>query len=290
LEPSDCIVTTDAMGCQTKITKEIIEADADYVLALKGNHEKVHEEIKTFLDDTVAQTQQKRPAGAEVPKAMETLASLETVDKDHGRYEIRRFYQSQELGWFADKDKWEGLKTAGMVESIREINGQSSIERRYFLSSLAVDIETFARAVRSHWRVENKVHWIMDVSFREDQSRARTGFAAENLANYVGLRSTCSKRRKPKSRIAFGRDGRHPRPSPSNSAHGAAGWSSGPKMAGTPSHIRWRGRADYVCQRRGHRCSDAKRGIGRSQRQAIRRHCQDTPSLFGLRFYPAQDR
>ena len=75
LELSDCIVTTDAMGCQTKIAREIIEADADYVLALKGNHEKVHEEVKTFLDDTVAQAQQKRPAGAEVPKALKTKST-----------------------------------------------------------------------------------------------------------------------------------------------------------------------------------------------------------------------
>ena len=200
LELSDCIVTTDAMGCQTKIAKEIIEADADYVLALKGNHEKAHEEIKTFLDDTVAQAQQKRPAGAQVPKAVETLASLETVDKDHGRYEIRRFYQSQELSWFADKDKWEGLKSVGMVESIREINGKSSIERRYFLSSLAVDVATFARAVRSHWGVENKVHWIMDVCFREDQSRARTGYAAENLATLRRLALNLLKQEKTKKR------------------------------------------------------------------------------------------
>jgi len=200
LELSDCIVTTDAMGCQTKIAREIIEADADYVLALKGNHEKVHEEIKTFLDDTVAQAQQKRPAGAEVSKAVETLASLETVDKDHGRYEIRRFYQSQELSWFADKDKWEGLKSVGMVESIREIHGKSSLERRYFLSSLAVDVATFARAVRSHWGVENKVHWIMDVCFREDASRARTGYAAENLATLRRLALNLLKQEKTKKR------------------------------------------------------------------------------------------
>ena len=182
LELSGCIVTTDAMGCQTKIAKEIIEADADYVLALKGNHEKVHEEVKTFLDDTVAQSQKKRPAGAEVSAAVEQLAFLETVDKDHGRFEVRRFYQSGEISWFADKAKWEGIRSVGMVESIREINGQRSLERRYFLSSLSVDIHTFARAVRSHWGVENKVHWIMDVCFREDHSRARTGYAAENLA------------------------------------------------------------------------------------------------------------
>jgi predicted transposase YbfD/YdcC len=200
LELSGCIVTTDAMGCQTKIAKEIVEADADYVLALKGNHEKVHEEIKTFLDDALAQSQQKRPAGAAVPKAVETLASLETVDKDHGRYEIRRFYQSAQLDWFADKNKWEGLQSVGMVESIREIDGQRSTERRYFLSSLPLDAATFARAVRSHWGVENKVHWIMDVHFREDQSRARTGYAAENLATLRRLALNLLRQEKTKKR------------------------------------------------------------------------------------------
>jgi predicted transposase YbfD/YdcC len=200
LELSGCIVTTDAMGCQTKIAKEIIEADADYVLALKGNHEKVHEEMKTFLDDTVAQAQQKRPPGAKVPKAVKNLAHLETVDKDHGRYEIRRFYQSDELNWFADKDKWEGLRSAGMVESVRETNGQRSIERRYFLSSLPLDVQTLARAVRSHWGVENKVHWIMDVCFREDESRARAGYAAENLATLRRLALNLLRQEKTKKR------------------------------------------------------------------------------------------
>jgi predicted transposase YbfD/YdcC len=182
LELSGCIVTIDAMGCQKKIAKEIIEADADYVLALKGNQETVHEEVKTFLDHTLTQSQVRRPPGAKLPKAAANLAFLETVDKDHGRFEIRRYYQSAELDWFADRHKWEGLQSVGVVESIRETAGKRTIERRYFLSSLPLGVATFARAVRSHWGVENKVHWIMDVCFREDQSRARAGYAAENLA------------------------------------------------------------------------------------------------------------
>ena len=200
LELRGCIVTTDAMGCQTKIAKEIIEADANYALALKGNHEKVHEEVKTFLDDAVAESKTYRLPGAQVPKEVETLGFLETVEKDHGRYEIRRFYQSAHLDWFADRDKWEGLKSVGMVESIREIDGERSVDRRYFLSSLAVDVQTFARAVRSHWGVENKVHWIMDVCFREDQSRARAGYAAENLATLRRLALNLLKQEKSKKR------------------------------------------------------------------------------------------
>jgi predicted transposase YbfD/YdcC len=200
LELSGCIVTLDAMGCQKKIAQEIVEADADYVLALKGNQETVHEEVKTFLDQTLVEQQTPRAPGVQLPAAAARLAFLETVDKDHGRFEIRRYYQSAELDWFADKDKWEGLKSVGMVESVRELKGKTTVERRYFLSSLPLGVETFARAVRGHWGVENKLHWVLDVCFREDQSRARTGYAAENLATLRRLALNMLKREKTKKR------------------------------------------------------------------------------------------
>jgi len=200
LELSGCIVTLDAMGCQKKIAKEIIEADADYVLALKGNQETVHEEVKSFLDATIVQAQAPRPPGAPVPKAAAKLAHLKTVEKDHGRIEIRNYYQSDQMDWFADLEKWEGLKSVGVVESMRELDGVKTIERRYYLSSLPLNVELFARAVRSHWGVENKVHWVMDVCFREDQSRARVGYAAENLATLRRLALNMLKREKTKKR------------------------------------------------------------------------------------------
>jgi predicted transposase YbfD/YdcC len=200
LELSGCIVTTDAMGCQKKIAKEIIEADADYVLALKGNQETVHEEVKSFLDATLLEQQTPRPPGAQRSRMAATLASQETVGKDHGRFEIRRYYQSDQLDWFADRLKWEGLKSVGMVESHREVDGRTTVERRYYLASLPLGVETFARALRSHWGVENKVHWIMDVCFREDQSRARAGYAAENLATLRRLALNLLKREKTKKR------------------------------------------------------------------------------------------
>jgi predicted transposase YbfD/YdcC len=200
LELSGCIVTLDAMGCQKKTAREIIDADADYVLALKGNQEKVHEEVKSFLDDALTQKQAPRAVGAKLPKAAATLAVWETVEKDHGRLEIRRYYQSAELDWFADRRKWEGLQSLGMVESIREVEGKRTIERRYYLSSLPLGVETFARAVRSHWGVENKVHWVMDVCFREDQSRARAGYAAENLATLRRLALNLLRREPTKKR------------------------------------------------------------------------------------------
>src|SRR5882762_11462738 len=153
LELAGCIVTVDAMGCQKKIAKEIIEADAHYVLALKGNQEKVHEEVKSFLDHTLEEQKKKRPPGALVPKEAAALKGCETVEKDHGRIETRKYYQSDCLDWFADKGKWEGLRSVGMVEAIRETDGKTTVERRYYLSSLKLEVETFARAVRGHWGV-----------------------------------------------------------------------------------------------------------------------------------------
>jgi predicted transposase YbfD/YdcC len=194
LELAGCIVTVDAMGTQKKIAKEIIEADADYVLALKGNHETVHEEVKTFLDEAVAERSAPRPKAAQPAKAAARLAVLETVEKDHGRIETRRYYQSAELDWFADRAQWEGLRSVGLVEAIREVGHQRTVERRYYLASLPLGVETFARAVRGHWGVENKLHWVLDVCFREDQSRARAGYAAENLATLRRLALNLLKR------------------------------------------------------------------------------------------------
>lgn len=169
LELAGCIVTADAMHCQKNIAKEIIEADAHYVLALKGNQGTAFGEVKSFLDDAVS-------------RGDKGLVFSEAAEKGHGRLETRRYWQTEKLDWYADKGQWEGLRSVGMVESVREINGQRSVERRYYLSSLATDIERFAKAVRGHWSIENQLHWVLDVVFGEDQARARTEQAAENLA------------------------------------------------------------------------------------------------------------
>ncbi|MFO1512689.1 MAG: ISAs1 family transposase [Verrucomicrobiota bacterium] len=197
LELSGCIVTVDALGTQKQIAKEITEADANYVMALKGNHEVVHDEVKTFLDATVAE-REARPVRPSTAAA--TLAVLETVDKDHGRLETRRYYQSAALDWFADRAQWEGLATVGMVEALREANGKPTVERRYYLSSLPLGVETFARAVRGHWGIENSLHWVLDVQMGEDDSRARTGYAAENLATLRRLALNLLKREATKKR------------------------------------------------------------------------------------------
>lgn len=187
LDLAGCIVTLDAMGCQKKIAREIIEADANYVLALKGNQETVHDEVRLYLDDAIL-------------NAPAELARTETVEKDHGRIETRRYRQSDRLAWFADRKEWEGLRTVGVIESTREIDGKIQTERRYFLSSLPLDIHRFANAVRSHWGVENQLHWVLDVQFNEDQSRARSGHAAENLATLRRLALNLLKRDTTKQR------------------------------------------------------------------------------------------
>jgi len=170
LELAGCIVTVDAMGCQKKIATEIKAARADYVMALKGNHEHIHAAVKTFLDDAVA------------GRATQ-VASYQTVEQDHGRSEVRRWYLSDQLDWLAERAEWAGLRTVGMVESVRQVGNQPpTTERRYFLASIGKDVRAFARATREHWGVENPVHWILDVHFGEDDSRARTGHAPENLA------------------------------------------------------------------------------------------------------------
>lgn len=169
LELAGCIVTADALHCQKNIAKEIIEADADYVLALKGNQSTAYTEIKTFLDDAIERKEVR-------------VVFHQTVEKSHGRLETRSYWQSERIDWFADRGEWEGLRSVGVVEARRQSKGKESVERRYYLSSLPADAEKFARAVRGHWGVENQLHWVLDVVFGEDQSRARTGHAAENLA------------------------------------------------------------------------------------------------------------
>jgi predicted transposase YbfD/YdcC len=198
LELSGCIVTIDAMGCQKKIAREVVEADADYVLALKGNQETVHEEVKSFLEDILLERQAQLLPGQKLSPAAARLDCCQTVEKDHGRLETRRYYQSDCLDWFADRGEWEKLTSVGLVESIREIDGQTTVERRYFLSSLSLGVERFGRAVRGHWGVENQLHWSLDVCFNEDQSRARAGHSSENLATLRRLALNMLKREKTK--------------------------------------------------------------------------------------------
>ena len=166
-----CIVTIDAMGCQTKIAEQIIAQGGDYVLALKGNQETLATEVEeAFID-----------ADAHDYADMET-DFFETVERAHGRVETRRYRTLTDLSGVSRHPLWKGMNMIGMVESTREINGKCSTETRHFIGSIGPDAQTFAGAVRQHWGIENKLHWGLDVSFREDDCRVRETRARENLA------------------------------------------------------------------------------------------------------------
>jgi predicted transposase YbfD/YdcC len=171
LELAGCLVTVDALNCQKNIAKEISEADADYALTLKANHGTAYEEVRSFLADA----RQRNFDGV-------AHDFVQTVDKEHGRFETRRCWITEQIGWFADRTQWEKLRSVALVESQREVNGERRVEQRVFLCSLGSNATLLAQAVRGHWGIENQLHWVLDVQLGEDDSRVRTGHAAENLA------------------------------------------------------------------------------------------------------------
>ena len=170
LELKGCIVTLDALHCQKDTAAEILKQEADYVLALKGNQSSLYNEVESFFDAIVNE----RTFGYEI-------SQHETVDGEHGRIETRRYWQVNAPDYVKEKAAWPGLVSVGMIEARRELNGQTSQEKRYYLSSLGVDAKRFAEAARGHWSIENSLHWILDMVFREDDSRVRVGHAAENF-------------------------------------------------------------------------------------------------------------
>ena len=172
LSLTGCIVTIDAMGCQKNIVQAIVNQNADYVIGLKGNQGTLHDEVRALFDD--AEKSDFRDLQHD---------AAQTVEKDHGRIETRRCVVTSYVDWFADKEHWAGLRSFAMVESQRVIGGKTSSERRYFISSLpGLDAAQMLHAVRTHWSIENDLHWSLDVAFREDESRVRIDNAAENTA------------------------------------------------------------------------------------------------------------
>jgi len=165
------IVTIDAMGCQTNIARAIHAKGGDYVLSLKGNHGLFHDEIKTFFEDALAHGFQGLPHSA-----------AQTVDGDHGRIEVRRVWATEAIAWLADRDRWPGLRSLVLVEAERTVQDHTTRERRLFISSLPADAARLARVVRSHWAIENSLHWVLDVAMNQDRTRIRTDHAPDNLA------------------------------------------------------------------------------------------------------------
>ena len=192
LNLSGSIVTIDAMGCQKKIAKAIRKADADYVLAVKDNQKILHNEIKICLDTVI-----------DDGFMSDKIAYTETADKNHGRIETRRCWILAEVDWITGVENWEDLITIGVVESERhEISrGVTRIDRRYYISSINADAALFSMTVRQHWGVENSLHWCLDVTFREDDSRIRKGFAAQNMAVVRHIALNFLKKEKSKTSI-----------------------------------------------------------------------------------------
>jgi predicted transposase YbfD/YdcC len=173
------LVTIDAMGTQVEIAQKIIDREGDYCLALKANRPVLHADVERFFAD---------------PDAGK-IATHTTTDGDHGRIEERQHVVCHDIDWlfsdrrYADEPAFPGLAMIGMVESKVERGGKLTHERRYYLCSARLDAETFARAVRAHWGVENRLHWVLDVVFHDDLARLRSGHGPHNMAivKHIGL-------------------------------------------------------------------------------------------------------
>jgi predicted transposase YbfD/YdcC len=171
LELKGCIVTIDAMGCQKTIAKKIVERGGDYVLALKGNQSTLAEAVEELFIDADA-----------ADYAGWSVDTHETIDRGHGRVETRRYFTLTAVDKIPQAADWEKLNMVGMVQSERQVNGKTRLDYRFYIGSIGGDAQRFAWAVRNHWGIENRLHWCLDIAFREDESRVRDRQAANNLA------------------------------------------------------------------------------------------------------------
>ena len=171
LEVHGCIVTIDAMGTQVEIAQMIINQGGDYILSLKGNQGNLFNDVKQLCEWGFKNNQ------------LDMMGEkYQTIEKNHGRIEKRSYWLMKSVKDLEDSQRWLGLKSIGIVESSRKIKGKETEERRYYLTSLETDVKKFATGVRNHWGIENKLHWCLDVGFREDESRIRKDNSSENMA------------------------------------------------------------------------------------------------------------
>ena len=177
LELNGNIVTIDAIGCQKAITQKIIKKKGDYILSLKENHSKLHQEVKRFFE---------YHQGLDFKGSGYEFSLSEETDAGHGRIEIRKVVAIDDISWLTyDKPEWKSLKSLIMLESIRIKKTKDfpqTSERRYYLSSLKADAHKMGHAIRGHWSIENNLHWVLDVSFNDDKCRSRKDHAAINFA------------------------------------------------------------------------------------------------------------
>lgn len=170
LDIKGCVITADAMSCQKAITAKLMEKDADYVIGLKENQPNLKRDTEEFFDDILKN-----------PTSFPEVQHLHTVDKGHGRMESRDYYLATNLDWMLYRDGWAALNSVGVVVSKIQTGESTTLERRYYISSLK-EIRPFSTAVRAHWGIENSLHWCLDMTFHEDYSRMRKDHTAENMA------------------------------------------------------------------------------------------------------------
>jgi predicted transposase YbfD/YdcC len=187
LDITGCVITTDAMGCQKSIARQIKEKQGDWLFSLKGNQATLHQDVKLFFEDA-----RQNDFYQNNPDQRITYRYQETIEKDHGRLETRRCFlvEGKEIDWLSQKDDWFGLQSLGAVECERRIlhpSGDKSLDKvtretRYFISSLCGSVKRFAHAVRAHWGIENRLHWVLDVAFEEDDCPIAIDHGPENFA------------------------------------------------------------------------------------------------------------
>lgn len=171
LDVRGCLVTIDALGCQTAIADQIVAQEADYVLACKGNQERIHTDVEQLFTNLLSVEQ---PSGV--------LDYVKMTNEGHGRREIREIWTTDHLETIRDRERWTKLQSVACVRSERTSAGETTTEIRFYLSSAVSDAERLANAIRSHWGIENQVHWVLDVVFADDVSRVRIDHSAHNLA------------------------------------------------------------------------------------------------------------
>lgn len=176
-------VTIDAMGCQREIAQKVLDRKGDYILALKGNQGALHEDTTIFLEE------QKTRGFTDT-----TISVDEKVDADHGRIETRRVTVVHDVAWLRERHAWPGLSAVIAVESTREIAGRTERETRFYITSSRETAADLAPRLRGHWSIENSLHWIMDVTFKDDQCRVRTGHAAENFVTLKHMAANLARR------------------------------------------------------------------------------------------------
>ena len=159
------VVTADAMHCQRQLSQQVVEQGGDYVLALKGNQGTLSDDVRLFLDDPAT-----------------PLLQATQTNKGHGRIETRTASISDDVAWLQERHQWPGLAAVGKITASRQMGDRSSVENRYYLLSQAFTPERFNHIVREHWGIENRLHWVLDVVFNEDQSRNRKDHCPDNLA------------------------------------------------------------------------------------------------------------